>query len=63
MKRLGLITVFVLVGSLFMFDPVSVSALEEVPIQEETFPDPIFRSYVEKTWDTNHDAVLSSEEI
>ena len=63
MKRLGLITVFVLAGSLFMFDPVSVSALEEVPIQEETFPDPIFRSYVEKTWDANHDAVLSSEEI
>ncbi|MDR0918896.1 MAG: hypothetical protein LBM93_06545, partial [Oscillospiraceae bacterium] len=43
--------------------PYSVMGATEVPITEENFPDPNFRLYIEETYDTDKDKILSQTEI
>ena len=53
-------------GNAFPFDPVTIGEGEpgeEVPVDEETFPDASFRAYISVTFDLNEDGVLSKAEI
>ena len=62
MKRLrkSFIAVFIIFGWGMNFMPVY--ALEDLPISEVYFPDPVFRSYVTQTIDTDHNGSLSTLE-
>jgi hypothetical protein len=59
---LGLALTAAIVGG-GITNPSNVYAAGEVTIDETTFPDEKFRSYVEENCDTDGNGVLSSEEI
>ncbi|MBR6165020.1 MAG: hypothetical protein IKQ45_03715 [Clostridia bacterium] len=57
MKRITGILVCLLLAIL------CTAAMADVKIDEEHFPDPTFRSFLELRFDKNHDGVLSESEI
>ena len=52
-----------MIFSMFMGSPAKVRAAEVVEINEENFPDPIFRTLVRRWYDEDENGVLDSEEL
>jgi uncharacterized repeat protein (TIGR02543 family) len=46
-----------------VLDKTAETNIAALPINEQNFPDPVFRNYIIKHFDTNEDLELSSEEI